>query len=106
MGEPTTTSAKLGFLGDMVPLGVCLAAGVDGVGTSLDNSIRISERVDSEWILLDLQGHAARDGYGYGIGHMWSPDGRLIATSSQTAKLFDVAELIRRHRARAAQGEG
>ena len=98
VGEGATTSAKLGFLGDMVPLAVTRSAGVEGVGTSLDNSIRLARLVDSEWLLVHLQGHAAQDGYGYGVGHFWSPDGQLLATSSQTAKLFDLETLIRRHR--------
>ena len=95
-GERATTSAKLGFLGDMVPIAVCRAAGVAGAGTSLDNSIRIAKLVDSEWLLVHLQAHAASDGYGYGVGHFWTPDGQLLGTSSQTAKLFSVDSIIQR----------
>jgi acyl-CoA thioesterase len=86
--EHTNTAAKLGFLGDMVPVAVCDAAGVRGAGTSLDNSLRVGRLVDSEWVLLDLRGHVAADGYGYGECHLWSPDGVLLGTASQTAKLF------------------
>ncbi len=104
LDETATTAAKLGFLGDMVPLAVCRAAGAVGAGTSLDNSIRIARLVDTEWVLLDLQAHAAVDGYGYGVGHLWSPDGTLLATSSQTAKLFDIAAMLRRRGAAEAGG--
>jgi acyl-CoA thioesterase-2 len=86
--EHVTTAAKLGFLGDMVPVAVCDAAGVRGAGTSLDNSLRVGRLVDCEWVLLDLRGHVAADGYGYGECHLWSPDGVLLGTASQTAKLF------------------
>lgn len=86
--EHATTAAKLGFLGDMVPVAVCDAAGVQGAGTSLDNSLRVGRLVDCEWVLLDLHGHVAADGYGYGECHLWSPDGVLLGTASQTAKLF------------------
>lgn len=86
--EPTTTAAKLGFIADMVPLAACRAAGVQGAGTSLDNSLRVGHLVDCEWMLLDLHGHLAHDGYGYGEAHCWSPDGVLLGTASQTAKLF------------------
>src|SRR4051794_22564308 len=48
--EHTNTAAKLGFLGDMVPVAVCDAAGVRGAGTSLDNSLRVGRLVDSEWV--------------------------------------------------------
>lgn len=86
--EPTTTAAKLGFLADMVPLAICDAAGVMGAGTSLDNSLRVGHLVDCDWILLDLRGQLAHEGYGYGEAHCWSPDGTLLGTGTQTAKLF------------------
>ena len=89
-GETATTAAKLGFLADMVPVAVCRAAGVMGAGTSLDNSLRVGRLVDSEWVLLDHEGHAADGGYGHGLVHLWSPDGVLMATGSQTAKLFSI----------------
>jgi acyl-CoA thioesterase len=86
--ETTTTAAKLGFLGDMVPIAACDAAGVQGAGTSLDNSLRVGHLVDSEWVLLDIHGSIAHGGYGYGVAHLWSPDGVLLGTAHQTAKLF------------------
>jgi acyl-CoA thioesterase len=86
--ESTTTAAKLGFIADMVPLAACATAGVHGAGTSLDNSLRVGRLVDSEWVLLDLRGHVAEGGYGHGDAHLWSPDGVLLGTASQTAKLF------------------
>jgi acyl-CoA thioesterase-2 len=92
LDETTTTAAKLGFLADMVPVAVCRAAGVMGAGTSLDNSLRIGHLVDSEWVLLELQGHVAADGYGYGDVRLWSPDGTLLGSGSQTAKLFSFDE--------------
>jgi len=88
VGETTNTAAKLGFLGDMVPIAACSAAGVQGAGTSLDNSLRMGHLVDSEWVLLDLHGSIAHGGYGYGVAHLWSPDGVLLGTAHQTAKLF------------------
>jgi acyl-CoA thioesterase len=86
--ETATTAAKLGFLADMVPLAICDAAGVMGAGTSLDNSLRVGHLVDCDWILLDLRGQLAHEGYGYGEAHCWSPDGTLLGTGTQTAKLF------------------
>ena len=86
--EPTNTAAKLGFLADMgVAHAICNLAGVAGAGTSLDNSLRIGRLVDGEWVLLDVHGLVAEAGYGYGLVHIWSPDGVLLATGSQSAKL-------------------
>lgn len=89
-GEHATSAAKLGFLADMVPVAICRAAGVAGAGTSLDNSLRVGRLVDTEWVLLDQEGHVAEGGYGHGLVHLWSPDGVLMATGSQTAKLFSI----------------
>lgn len=83
----TASAASIGFLADVVPMAVCEAAGVEGGGTSIDNTLRLGRLVDTEWMLLDVQGHAAVDGTGYGAAHVWSPDGVLMATASQTAKL-------------------
>jgi acyl-CoA thioesterase len=92
----TTTSAKLGFLADMVPIASCRAAGVDGAGSSIDNTLRIVGLEDTEWVLIELDGQVAAGGYGHGITHLWTPDGRLLATGSQSAKLFSIAEFMAR----------
>jgi acyl-CoA thioesterase len=90
------TAAALGFLADMVPLACCRACGVDGAGTSLDNSLRIGEPVDTEWVLLELDAHVAVGGFGHGQVHVWSPDGRMLAIGTQSAILFSVDELMAR----------
>ena len=59
-----------------------------GGGTSLDNSIRIGTFVETEWILLDLRPHLAVGDYGHGSAHIWSEDGHLMATASQTASMI------------------
>lgn len=107
IGESRTTAATLGFLADMVPIAVCRAAGVEGAGTSLDNSLRVGRLVDTEWVLVELEAHTAADGYGYGVSHLWAPDGTLMATGSQTAKLFSFADFLERLDARGgAPGSG
>ncbi len=83
------TPALAAYLADMVPMGVARGLGMVGGGTSLDNTIRIGSFVDSEWILLDLRPHLAAGGYGHGIAHVWSEDGHLLATASQTASMFE-----------------
>ena len=93
-GQERTTAASLGFLADMVPIAVCRAAGIEGAGTSLDNSLRVGRLVDTEWVLVELEAHVAEGGYGYGVSHLWAPDGTLMATGSQTAKLFSFASFL------------
>jgi acyl-CoA thioesterase len=86
--ETETTAAKLGYLADFVPIAVARTAGVAGAGTSLDNTLRVARLVDCEWVLLDLIPQVAYGSYGHGICDIWSPDGVLMATGSQTTKLF------------------
>lgn len=90
------TPAVLGFLADMVPISISQACGVAGAGTSLDNSLRLGEPADSEWVLLDLDAHVARGGYGHGQVHLWSPDGRMLATGTQSARLFSMDSFLER----------
>ena len=94
--SPEMTPATLGFLADMVPIACAWACGVAGAGTSFDNSLRIGEAVDTEWVLLDLDAHVAVDGFGHGQVHLWSPDGRMLATGTQSAILFSVDDFLRR----------
>lgn len=82
------TPAVLGFLADMVPMGVVHALGHMGGGTSLDNTVRLAAPADGEWVLLQLDPQAARGGFGHGTAHVWSPAGALLATASQTAALL------------------
>lgn len=95
---PTSSPAVLGFLADMVPIAICRAAGVEGAGTSLDNSLRVGEPVDSEWVLLELDAEQAVGGFGHGQVRLWSPDGRLLGTGTQSARLFRLDDFFRRSR--------
>jgi acyl-CoA thioesterase len=78
----------LGFLADMVPMSVVHALGHMGGGTSLDNTLRVAAPADTEWVLLQLDPHSARGGFGTGTAHAWAPDGTLLGTASQTAALL------------------
>lgn len=96
LDSTVTTSAKLGFLADMVPIASCRAAGIQGAGTSLDNTLRLGDLVETEWVLVELEGQAVNGGYGHGVTHLWSPDGQLMAIGSQSAKLFSFADFMDR----------
>jgi len=82
------TPAMIGYMADMVPMSVVHATGHLGGGTSLDNTVRIGRAADTEWVLLQLDPHLAIGGYGHGAALVWSPDGVLMATASQTAALI------------------
>lgn len=86
-GEPITP-AVAAYMADMVPLSVAFAFEVMAGGTSLDNTMRIGSFVETEWVLLDLRPHLAVGDYCHGVVHIWSQDGRLMATASQTASML------------------
>jgi acyl-CoA thioesterase len=87
-GGGAFTPAAIAFVADMVPLSVARAAGKMGAGSSLDNSMRFrGGAVDAEWVLLDLQGDFAHGGFGHGTVRMWTEDGVLLATGSQSASM-------------------
>ncbi len=91
------TPAALAFVADMVPLSVARAAGKMGAGSSLDNSMRFRGGVaDTPWVLLALEGDFAHGGFGHGSLRMWTQDGALVATGSQSASmryLFEPGQL-------------
>ena len=83
------TPATISFLADMVPMSIARAAGQMGAGSSIDNTLRFGPEIDGEpaWLLLDLHGQLATDGYGHGSLEVWTPDGTLVAIGSQTATM-------------------
>jgi acyl-CoA thioesterase len=82
------SAARLAFVADMIPATIARAAGVNGAGTSLDNSLRLGEIVDTEWVLVDLRAQLAVGGYGHGTVHLWSEDGHLMGIGSQSAAIL------------------
>jgi acyl-CoA thioesterase-2 len=84
-GRHVPDAAELALIGDLVPSAFPSATGLPISGSSLDNTIRSGELVATEWVLADVQVHAVVDGYGHGIAHLWSQDGTLLGTASQSA---------------------
>jgi acyl-CoA thioesterase-2 len=78
------SSASLAILGDYVPFGIAQALGIWAGGNSLDNTLRIGRLTDTEWVLLDVRIHQIVNGFGYGDVHLWSEEGVLLATASQS----------------------
>ena len=75
------------MLADFVPSGTGHALGRHAGADSLDNTIRIRELVQTEWMLLDIRIHGVRSGFVHGRMHIFSQDGILMATGSQSAIL-------------------
>ncbi|MCX7619300.1 MAG: thioesterase family protein [Acidimicrobiales bacterium] len=84
------TPAIIAYIADLVPLSIAAACGVMAFGISLDNSIRIGAFDETEWVLVDLRPHLAVGDYGHGAAHLWSQNGRLLATASQSASMRTV----------------
>jgi acyl-CoA thioesterase len=79
-----SSGASLAILGDYVPFGIGQALGRMGGGNSLDNTLRVYRLVPTEWVLLDIRIDAVAHGFGHGTVHLWSQDGSLLATASQS----------------------
>ncbi len=102
-GEPSTTGtcsmwarmpevlemsgAALAILGDYVPMGLGQALGRHAGGNSLDNTLRMVEITETDWVLLDIRIHAIANGFGHGVVHLWAEDGTLLGTASQSTIL-------------------
>jgi acyl-CoA thioesterase len=80
----TSTPAGLAWIADTVAAGFSQSVGPLARATSLDNTIRYAAAAQSEWVLVDVHAHAAADGYAYGDVHLFSENGTLLATGSQT----------------------
>jgi acyl-CoA thioesterase len=78
------TPATLSIVGDYVPFGISQALGARAGGNSLDNTMRIASRAQTEWILADIRVHAVGDGFAHGLVHLWTEDGTLLGTASQS----------------------
>jgi acyl-CoA thioesterase len=81
-------SAALGIIADYMPSVLGNALGRIAHCTSLDNTIRFASRCDTgpdtEWVLCDNRMTFVGAGFGHGVVHMWSQDGALLATGSQS----------------------
>jgi acyl-CoA thioesterase II len=82
LSEPSASG--LAIIGDFVPFGIGQALGARAGGNSLDNTLRVARLVPTEWVLADVRIHAVQHGFGHGLVHLWSDDGTLLGTASQS----------------------
>ncbi len=52
------SAAALAIIGDYVPFGIGQALGRRAGGNSLDNTLRVAQRVPTDWVLADIRVHA------------------------------------------------
>ncbi len=84
-GHRTSLPAMMALVADHLPLTLARLAGLDGAGASLDNTLRVGPRAESDWVLLECLPELGDGGYGHGTVHLWAPDGRLLAVGSQSS---------------------
>ncbi|MET0182268.1 MAG: thioesterase family protein [Caulobacterales bacterium] len=74
----------LAVIADFVSRGIEPALGVSAGGNSLDNTIRYSATDPTEWVLCDIRIEAVHSGVIHGAMHIYSQNGVLVATASQS----------------------
>ncbi len=84
-GTRRVSAAELAFVGDLMPLGFADAIGHAFAGNSLDNTVRVGDLVDTEWVLLVCHIQQVVNGFGYGYGDLWAQDGTLLGQVSQSS---------------------
>jgi acyl-CoA thioesterase len=83
-GHLSPSAATLAIFGDYVSGGVSQPLGRRAMGRSLDNTLRVVQLKPTEWVLCDIRMHALVGGYAQGVAFLWSEDGDLLATASQS----------------------
>jgi acyl-CoA thioesterase len=81
----SVSAPALAVLGDYVPLGIGVTIEHQVTSNSLDNTLRVAEVVQTEWVLVDVRVDVVANGFGHGSVFLWAEDGTLMATASQSA---------------------
>jgi acyl-CoA thioesterase II len=79
------SAASLAVLGDYVPMGLGQAVPTEINSNSLDNTLRVADLVQTDWVLVDIRIEAVARGFGHGHLYLWAQDGTLLGTASQSA---------------------
>jgi acyl-CoA thioesterase II len=83
-GHLSPSAATLAIFGDYVSGSASQPIGRRAMGRSLDNTLRVAQLKTTEWVLCDIRMHALIGGYAQGVAFLWSQDGDLLATASQS----------------------
>lgn len=77
-------AAMLAIAADYVSVAIGDAIGQESGGNSLDNTIRYARKAPGEWILCDVRIESVHAGVVHGGMRLFSEDGVLMATASQS----------------------
>ncbi|MFI5035366.1 MAG: acyl-CoA thioesterase [Acidimicrobiales bacterium] len=83
-GHLQPSAATLAIFGDYVSGGAMEPMGRRTMGRSLDNTLRVATLEATEWVLCEIHMHALHQGFGQGTAFLWSENGTLLATASQS----------------------
>lgn len=84
MREVQHDAGALAIIADYMPSVLGNALGRVMHCTSLDNTIRFGRLEPTRWVLCDNRMEYAGNGFGHGTVHLWSEQGTLLATASQS----------------------
>jgi len=82
--ELPINSSALAVMADFVPSAIGNAIGRNAGGNSLDNTLRIREIVQTDWVLCDIRIHGVHNGFAHGRMHLFAETGELMASASQS----------------------
>ncbi len=80
--EPAT-AGMIAILSDFLPGAIPVTRG----SSSLDNTLRIHTLETSSWYLLDARIHGLASGFFHGEAHVFTREGTLLATASQSGAI-------------------
>ncbi|WP_293677612.1 acyl-CoA thioesterase II [uncultured Phenylobacterium sp.] len=83
-GDYVIDATMLAIMADLVPSGIGNALGKNAGGNSLDNTLRIRNVTPTEWVLCDIRILGVHGGFAHGTMFLYSRDGELMATASQS----------------------
>jgi acyl-CoA thioesterase len=86
-GRRCVSAGDVALVGDLVILGLADAVGFSCTANSLDNTIRIVDAAESEWVLVDIKVDAVARGYAHAGAALWAEDGTLLGLATQTLVL-------------------
>ena len=86
-GQVDVSAATLAVIGDYVSGAVSQPVGKRLLTRSLDNTLRVAQLVPTAWVLCDIHMHALANGFAHGEALLWSEDGVLLGTASQSVSV-------------------
>ena len=107
-GRRALTPGELAVISDCSALEVSDAVGVHCVSNSLDNTLRVAQSAETDWVLVDAQISSVTQGFATVSAHLWSEDATLLAVFAQTliVRETDAEGLPIRSTKRFAGGDG